>query len=720
MQKIQKKFLALFASFFLLLILLIMPVYLTALQALQNNAIRLHREVLTAGIQQLENEMITIWHMANMIYAESTIRTLAFLPADTREPSPQDAYKMQQALKAYSNITQMADAISDAGLVLRNGIILASNRLHLSPEDFYGNFMRVDGSNSYLQWQEAISSSERLWSIASVHVHTLAGERDALIFSISLSSYPKWSNYFYAVLDIDTVVNMLSVPDMLNYGTLILFDNESNVLLQAGNIPSNGISVDVEGDLYHVQLLIESSYFSHDLATTRNSLICGMTIFLFCSILLAMLYSQKSARPLEQMLDTASRVLADNSLDVFNEKTEYDFMIKFIQCVDRRLKENYLSIANQVQLIRENLLERILLSDLHQTQCEILDRRYFLDFPFPCRMILIKLDNISTLSADEFSSIRVFILDSIKPILPETSITHFTSNILVIFKKDDGASSICATASLIADKISERNEFNYHIGISRPFESIDDIGRVFRLLQHGMRLSESMIYIDEEKELQNSSAVMTPHIIRFQELLLRMQPEAAAKILSDDIHEIRKRNNTIEADVQQLFYAYRFALLQVIDEISDIAEKITLPTYASNESLDIVFSGLFDAVLYVCKAIEQQRMEKYREIGKAIREAIAENLSNSDLSVAMIAEHFSLSQNALQKIMHECTGKSFFDYVIHCRMQLAKSLLEETMIPIADIVRRCGYASVNSFYKAFQKNFGISPNSMRASKMDHL
>ena len=39
--------------------------------------------------------------------------------------------------------------------------------------------------------------------------------------------------------------------------------------------------------------------------------------------------------------------------------------------------------------------------------------------------------------------------------------------------------------------------------------------------------------------------------------------------------------------------------------------------------------------------------------------------------------------------------------------------MQETNLPISDICIRCGYSSSNSFYKAFKRIYGVSPNAYR-------
>ena len=72
-----------------------------------------------------------------------------------------------------------------------------------------------------------------------------------------------------------------------------------------------------------------------------------------------------------------------------------------------------------------------------------------------------------------------------------------------------------------------------------------------------------------------------------------------------------------------------------------------------------------------------------------------------------------MSDKAVQRLMRGATGMTFFEYLYHRRMEKAKVLLEETDLPIQEISNQCGYASLNTFYKAFQRTYAATPSSMR-------
>ena len=79
----------------------------------------------------------------------------------------------------------------------------------------------------------------------------------------------------------------------------------------------------------------------------------------------------------------------------------------------------------------------------------------------------------------------------------------------------------------------------------------------------------------------------------------------------------------------------------------------------------------------------------------------------------MVAEHFSVSEPTLQKVIRQEKGCTFYDYVEKQRYSLAVQMLKDTESPIAQIASDCGYSSLNSFYKAFKRLANITPATMR-------
>ena len=59
------------------------------------------------------------------------------------------------------------------------------------------------------------------------------------------------------------------------------------------------------------------------------------------------------------------------------------------------------------------------------------------------------------------------------------------------------------------------------------------------------------------------------------------------------------------------------------------------------------------------------------------------------------------------------TGTNFFTYVENVRIDKAKELLSQTNLKISDISTQVGYASVNSFCRAFKRSTGNNATNFR-------
>ncbi|MBN1437047.1 MAG: helix-turn-helix transcriptional regulator [Sedimentisphaerales bacterium] len=78
-----------------------------------------------------------------------------------------------------------------------------------------------------------------------------------------------------------------------------------------------------------------------------------------------------------------------------------------------------------------------------------------------------------------------------------------------------------------------------------------------------------------------------------------------------------------------------------------------------------------------------------------------------------IAQTANLSRPHLCRLFKQVTGRSAYDYMLHCRMRYAANLLRSGKKSTGEISRECGYDDIAQFTKMFQKKIGISPGRYR-------
>lgn len=414
--------------------------------------------------------------------------------------------------------------------------------------------------------------------------------------------------------------------------------------------------------------------------------------------------------PLSQMVKAISETtnvpyLPDGYKDV------YAYVNHFIEEADKRLKANKLTMANQEILIRENLIERILRGQVfHATPSEILHKN-LPDFPIPCIMRIIQFVDCGRLNSQQFASLQIVARRAVEGTLPSQTVIHFSSDLLILLNAV--TEYMPQTDNRLCNDLEDATQFNIRMAISLPINTADSINPSFVHLRHLLRIadaSQTLIYEDVQTMKQSHQALQ--YSTRFFEALMRSQLEQALKMLNEEYNVFQSTQPITDVDIQQFFYSYRHILCQVISA-NDLQEKITLPSYNPTAPLSDLIASIQLCAANVCAAQINRHCTQMNQREKDIINAINANLENPSLNIEVIMEMFSISNRALQNLMHQMTGTTFMNYVNAQRMERARQLLVNTDMPIREVALACGYPVLNTFYKAFQRTFAVTPNTMR-------
>lgn len=204
-------------------------------------------------------------------------------------------------------------------------------------------------------------------------------------------------------------------------------------------------------------------------------------------------------------------------------------------------------------------------------------------------------------------------------------------------------------------------------------------------------------------------------------------------VISGDIMTLSK---TFEDIYQKNFLntAITFPLIRIlVNSISSILLIITQRISIENKELEISIKKLLNVDVTIINYIDyfnnlkeilgqltcfrtlKQNDHKAKMV-KTLCKYIDNNYKNPLLSADLVGSELGITGNYVFKLFKEYYRTSFHQYVEHIRMNYAKGILKEDKSrSIKEVAYNSGYSSINTFYKAFKKNFGMSAGDYRRS-----
>lgn len=103
--------------------------------------------------------------------------------------------------------------------------------------------------------------------------------------------------------------------------------------------------------------------------------------------------------------------------------------------------------------------------------------------------------------------------------------------------------------------------------------------------------------------------------------------------------------------------------------------------------------------------------EKIREIYPVIQ--YLNNSYQNKITISNLVKIFNTNRTSLREKFIRATGFTPINYLIKIRIQTAIKLLEDTSIPISEIIERIGFDDLSNFRRMFKKHTGLSPSVYR-------
>jgi len=248
-----------------------------------------------------------------------------------------------------------------------------------------------------------------------------------------------------------------------------------------------------------------------------------------------------------------------------------------------------------------------------------------------------------------------------------------------------GISGIGVYSSSVA-KLYQESDVALFSSITRPDERMIE----YKAVDHAPELMKTVLQIELVVKEQN--------------------PELLNRWLDELCEECRARHMQINQissfynQIVSLFYKY-YGINEAVYEIEYLNYYQIFRQFNSIEQL-------FDSL----KEMFRKQSEEELYISNDTVRKIIENIDSSYTEEIMLGDlsgKFNISLGYLSTLIKKETGRTYSEYVMSKRLNLAKQLLSDGSLSIQEIVGRVGYKDYFHFNKLFKKHYGITPSKYR-------
>ncbi|MGL1894569.1 MAG: AraC family transcriptional regulator [Spirochaetaceae bacterium] len=572
------------------------------------------------------------------------------------------------------------------------------------------------------------------------------------------SSYSEQSGVIVIYIDKNALIKTLKKLDISNEGCVFVLDKDNNI--QFGTATGNRFetllsnSVLTKSDLdvfkenskwfvtengspnqpYRYVVIQSKKYLRDQTKKIRYFLISIMSSLILLGLVFSFIIVYQNSKPVNEMyLEFQERLILYGE-DKGKHNNPKGLFSTFNFSVHRMT--DYLE--EQTELLESTVIKKLLTGyHIHEEERkEVINSCLDIDANRYTVIILSLISDSKITRSDEIGEIALWkshIKLIMKKQLPGENIYLYDRNpseIILIkqdasFIKDEQLKSFVES---LYTRISTENFSETKISVGSGVQLINDIHYSFEQASiirdtHNLETDKGISW--SVKEDEDSYPLYYP--VDFERKLINSVisgDEIALKMILDEIY----LKNFVENKIS--FSLIKILLISMTGILISITKRVVFNDDKLDSSIrDVVnvnitinnYMEYFNKHKEILnRLVDQKNTVKNDRKAKMVQDLctyIDNNFTNPFLSADHVGQELGITGNYIFKLFKEYYGISFHQYLEKIRMDHAvMQLKDESYKHIKDISLESGYAIQTTFYKAFKKNFGVSPGDYRKSR----
>lgn len=739
---------------FTLVLLTSMLLYENAHKNVQESLLNRTRLQIHNGLLTIEENIDKLNLIAQTIYENDDFSKLGWLN-DTSSPA-EKVILLRNSNELLKNTCALTDGVPYAFVLFRdNDFFLSTTSCSTSFNDYYNKSMIItlpdrfitDAKEIKALLMDSYKNNRTFINLANIRyfsvINQLEQNNTLLFLSNGVLNKSSTRKLFCFVLDREYLLGHLLTAEMQQHGFLSVrntFTGES--IFTYGAVPAN-FPRNIQEDIWIAGTSIESSdtddyYYLRERSSQlgweiisgisqasvteqmasvqkllKTYLWMGMAIALFLSIFLSIskYYGLKKVLlniPSEELVLSTRRFYRAYPLISANVSKLY------------KTKEAYKQKADELsQQNRAILLENLITRDEGYGQELKVYKALFPQEPkFYCVVLVRFLQSFSPKVNDTVSL-------EMKDYLKQKGI-HIIHNVRSgaydeLFLLELSGTQEENTAGLLepfyemAEILTTKYNYIMHIGISTVGTKLSNITRCYT---QAKQVVQSQYLYDKENIVQlynimehafQENPVTIDFLTRFYNMLLSVHYQNIMQELAQLEKRCIKMPWLYEAYREEIFFSLKNIFHSAIIHLNCNDGEQHLPAYFAAISCPDMIQAFRECAEWLCSYVASIKKHKSTDLKERILEILEQEYQDPNLSAYTVSQKIGISEKYLYQFWKNQTGETFVASLFRIRIEKAQEYLVQTDYSNAKIAELTGFSSVNTFYRNFQKQTGISP-----------
>lgn len=168
------------------------------------------------------------------------------------------------------------------------------------------------------------------------------------------------------------------------------------------------------------------------------------------------------------------------------------------------------------------------------------------------------------------------------------------------------------------------------------------------------------------------------------------------------------------ADAKYIYPLGSAAFHSICSRLFDLLQEINCNRFGKETKIRLCISEIiFDLNRIIYELDTPDKMKEHLQLNNGLIQYIERHL-NEDLTIDQLARTFYISRSQILQTFKKNFGITVHQYITKSRLEMCrKALCQNTTI--TKIFRQYGFRDYTSFYRAFKKEYGISPKEYKIS-----